>query len=216
MQAIIRQGNGKYYTSAVFGYYKSVTSEDDYQRYLESVHSPYYVVFNEDKTVLIKCPIFQEGTRYLIPQLIIVDSDQSDWAVDDEGIGEVAFLSRELIQNITSTGIIPDGILNQCLQIDRSNIYNEYPEIKTQRDINNLDWASENFHDAYIAEQKLLDDGAFTCCLTVCGDAKSRYGFGENLDTVQIAAIRMNAILTGSALPSSFRTASYTSLMKRT
>ena len=46
MHAIIRQGNGKYYISAVFGYYSDVKSEDDYQRYLESIHTPYYVVFN--------------------------------------------------------------------------------------------------------------------------------------------------------------------------
>ena len=158
MQAIIRQGNGKYYTSAVFGYYNNVTSEDDYQRYLESIHSPYYIVFNEDKTQLIKLPVFQKGTRYLIPQLIIVESDQSNWTLDDEGIGEEAFLSRELIENIISTGIDPDVILDRCRQLDKSYIYNEYPEIRTQHDIDNLDWASGNFHDAYIAEQKLLDD----------------------------------------------------------
>ena len=54
MHAIIRQGNGKYYISAVFGYYNDVKSEDDYQRYLERIHTPYYIIFNEEKTKLIK------------------------------------------------------------------------------------------------------------------------------------------------------------------
>ena len=39
MHAIIRQGNGKYYISSVFGYYNDVKSEDDYQRYLERINS---------------------------------------------------------------------------------------------------------------------------------------------------------------------------------
>ena len=37
MHAIVRQGDGKYYVSPVFGYYKDVKSKDDYQRYLESM-----------------------------------------------------------------------------------------------------------------------------------------------------------------------------------
>ena len=36
MLAIIRKGNGEYYTSLVFGYYSDNTSfEDDHQRYAE-------------------------------------------------------------------------------------------------------------------------------------------------------------------------------------
>lgn len=43
MHAIIRQGNGQYYISAVFGYYSDVKLEDDYQRYLERIRTPYYI-----------------------------------------------------------------------------------------------------------------------------------------------------------------------------
>ena len=35
MHAIIRQGEGKYYVSAVFGYYKDITATDDYEKYLQ-------------------------------------------------------------------------------------------------------------------------------------------------------------------------------------
>ena len=66
MHAIIRQGNGKYYISAVFGYYNDVKSEDDYQRYLERIHTPYYIIFNEEKTKLIKWFNMQPDTKYLI------------------------------------------------------------------------------------------------------------------------------------------------------
>ena len=50
MHAIIRQGNGKYYISAVFGYYRDITATDDYERYLEEIHKPYWIVWNPEKT----------------------------------------------------------------------------------------------------------------------------------------------------------------------
>ena len=54
MHAIIRQGNGKYYISAVFGYYRDITATDDYERYLEEIHKPYWIVWNPEKTRLIR------------------------------------------------------------------------------------------------------------------------------------------------------------------
>ena len=72
MHAIIRQGNGKYYISAVFGYYNDVKSEDDYQRYLERIYTPYYIIFNEEKTKLIKWFNMQPDTKYLINQVLII------------------------------------------------------------------------------------------------------------------------------------------------
>ena len=51
MHALIRQGNGKFYVSAVFGYYKDVTAEDSYQRYLEEIHKPYWIVWDKEKNV---------------------------------------------------------------------------------------------------------------------------------------------------------------------
>lgn len=44
MYAIIKQENGKSYTSTVFGYYRPVQSQDNYERYLESVHNQFYIV----------------------------------------------------------------------------------------------------------------------------------------------------------------------------
>ena len=73
MYAIIRQGNGKYYTSTVFGYFHDIKSTDDYQRYLERIHSPYYIVWNEAKTNLTKVFAMQSNTKYLIPQVLIVE-----------------------------------------------------------------------------------------------------------------------------------------------
>ncbi len=112
MHAIIRIGDGKYYVSSVFWYYNDVKSEDDYQRYLERIHTPYYVVFNEEKTKLIKWYNMQSDTEFLIKQVLIRDSDESGWNINEEdGTGGVEILLRELADKIISEGMVPDDIM---------------------------------------------------------------------------------------------------------
>lgn len=160
MHAIIRMGDGKYYVSSVFGYYNDVKSEDSYQRYLERIRTPYYVVFNEEKNKLIKCFHMQPDTKYLIKQVLIIDSDESGWNINEEdGTGGVAFLPRELADKIIAEGVVPDDIMQQCTEIEESYTYNEYTEIKTEKDIKDFDWATGDFHDACIEEQKMLEGG---------------------------------------------------------
>lgn len=119
MHAIIKMGDGKYYISSVFGYYNDVKSEGDYQRYLERIHTPYYVVFNEEKTKLIKWYNMQPDTEFLIKQVLIIDSDESGWNINEEdGTGGVSFLPRELADKIISEGSIPDDIMQQCKKIE--------------------------------------------------------------------------------------------------
>lgn len=171
MHAIIRQGNGKYYISSVFGYYNDVKSEDDYQRYLERIHTPYYIIFNEEKTKLIKWFNMQPDTKYLINQVLIIDSDKSGWIINEQdGTGGVEFLPRELADKIILDGIVPDDIMQQCKKIEEPFTYEEYREIKTQKDIEDFDWVTGNFHDACIDEQKILDGGELYLRFTgICG-----------------------------------------------
>lgn len=160
MHAIIRLGKEKYYISTVFGYYNDVKSTDDYQRYLERMHTPYYVVFNEEKTKLIKWFHLKPGTKQLIKQVLIIDSDETGWIINEkDGTGGVEFLSREQADKIISDGMVPDDIMKQCMEMEESYTYNEYPEIKTAKDIEDFDCATGNFHDACIEEQKILESG---------------------------------------------------------
>lgn len=159
MHAIIRQGDGKYYVSAVFGYYDDVKSDDDYQRYLERLHTSYYVVFDEEKTKLIKWFNLEPGTHYIIKQVLIVDSDIKNWNFNEDGTGGVAFLPREQADKIIAEGTVPNDIMKQCLQIEEEYTFNEYPEIRTLKDIEDFDLATGNFHDACIEEQHLLESG---------------------------------------------------------
>lgn len=160
MKAIIRQGEGKYYVSTVFGYYQDVKSEDDYQRYLERIHSSYYVVWDEAHEKLVKCFAMQPNTKQMIPMVLVIDSDQHGWLVDDEGIGGLEFLPRTLADSLIARGKLPNEVFEKCLVADGDFVYEPYKEIKSEKDIKDLQWASGYFHDARIAEEKLQDDGS--------------------------------------------------------
>ena len=67
MYAIIREGDGKFYTSMVFGYYKS-SDDSDYK-------NRFWVVLNKAKTALVKQHVLQQNTKYLIPMVLITDAD---------------------------------------------------------------------------------------------------------------------------------------------
>ena len=55
MHALVNQGNGKYYVSYVFGYYTDITATDEYERYVQSIHSP-----KTNKVV-------ENGSKYKLP-----------------------------------------------------------------------------------------------------------------------------------------------------
>lgn len=159
MHAIIRQDDGKYYVSAVFGYYRDVTATEDYKRYIESIHKPYWIVWDSEKKRLIRWLSMVSDTKYIIPQILIVDSERNNWNLDEEEVGCVDFLSRELLDSFLDDEIQPEEILSKCRAMDAGYVYNEITEVKNQQDIEDLNWVSGGFHDARIAKEKLQNDG---------------------------------------------------------
>ncbi len=159
MHAIIRQGNDKYYVSAVFGYYKDITATDDYEKYLQEIHNPYCIVWDADKKRLIRWQTMVPNTDYLIPQLLIIDTERSNWTMDEDGVGCVEFLSRALLDSFLDMEEQPKEILEQCRAMDDGYVYEEVKEIKTETDVANLMEVSGWFHDASIAKEELMDDG---------------------------------------------------------
>lgn len=158
MHAIIRQGDGRYYVSYVFGYYRNVTATDDYERYIEGIQNPYYVVWDENKEKLIKWFAMKPNTKYLIPQVLIVDSDKQNWIEKDDD-GCVDFLNKSIIDTFVEKGFQDNELLQKCKDIDNDYTYEEYPEIKDEEDIENLYWTTGCFHDAYIVKEIMQDDG---------------------------------------------------------
>ena len=159
MHAMVCQGNGKYYISAVFGYFRDITATDDYEKYIQSIYNPYWIVWDEEKKRLIKWLNMVPNDKYINPQILIIDSEQKNWNMDDDGVGCVDFLSRDLLDSFLDKEQQPEDILEKCRLMDAGYIYEEIQEIKGQNDIENLYWASGYFHDAYIAKEELQQDG---------------------------------------------------------
>lgn len=159
MHAIIRQGKGEYYISAVFGYYRDITATDDYERYLEEIYKPYWIVWNPEKKRLIRWSTMVPNTKYLEPQILIIDADQSNWVKDKQGVGCVDFLDRQLLDSFLDLENQPEDILEKCRAMDTGYEYDEIQEVRTETDIENLEWASSGFHDARIAKEELQEDG---------------------------------------------------------
>lgn len=158
MHAIIRQGNGKFYVSAVFGYYKDITAEDDYKRYIEEIYKPYWIVWDEEQKRLIRWSTMVPDKKYIIPQILIIDSDQNNWVMDEQGVGCVDFLSRELLDSFLDEEQQPTDVLEKCRTAYQSFVYNETPEIKTKKDIEDFYLASGYLHDAYIIKEEIQED----------------------------------------------------------
>ena len=98
--------------------------------------------------------------KYIIPQILIVNADQSKWIKDEQGAGCVDFLDRALLDSFLDAEDQPQDILEKCHDMDAGYVYANIQEIKSERDIENLEWASGGFHDARIAKKEIQEDGA--------------------------------------------------------
>lgn len=159
MHAIIRTGDGKYYISAVFGYYRDIDETDDYEWCRKIFGEPYWIVWDAEKKKLIKWFAMVPNTKYVISQIVIVDSDRSGWVLDEDGEGCVDFLSRELIDSFLDKEEQPKDILDKCRELDFGYVYEDVKEVLTEKDIQDLEWVSSGFHDARIAKEELQNDG---------------------------------------------------------
>lgn len=167
MYALVKQDDGKWYDSTVFGYYDDVKSTDDYQRYTddyqrykESIETPYYVVFDPERKCLRKQFMFPSNlTGKLSTHVLIIDSDTSGWKLNPDGTGGVDFLPRRIADEIIASGTISADIFEKCKEVETSYVYEEYPEVVDERSIRNLQEVAGGFHDGHIAKAEKLDDG---------------------------------------------------------
>ena len=79
MYAIVNKGNGRHYTSMVFGHYEDKGGGGN-----QSEWGQYYILLNEEKTALVKHYAFDQNVhRYIRPMTVITDCDQKNWNVDE-------------------------------------------------------------------------------------------------------------------------------------
>lgn len=183
MYAVVRNKDGSHYTSVVFGYFCKITSTDEYKRYLEGIHNRFYVVLNEAKDALIKKYIIPSDNKYLDPQVLIVEADQENWLFEDDTHGCVDFLHG--VDFYAEEMAIDPVLLGQCITMDAMHRYNEYVDIKTEKDIENLMWVSGGFHDAYIEKHEQMDDVVYVRFAGVWGCKIEMWFEGETAYSVE-------------------------------
>lgn len=159
MHAMILQGAGKCYISALFGFYRDISADRNSENCLSSIYNTYWIVWDANGERLVKWQTYVPKTKYIIPQILIVDSYRGNWNMDEDGVGCVDFLSKELLDTILGAELQPVGVLEKCRAMDSGYVYNATPEIKTPKDIEDLSWASGDFHDARIEKEELLENG---------------------------------------------------------
>ena len=159
MHALIYLQNGSYYTSAVYGYYIGPAA-------IREGSERYWIVWNSSKTRLIRWPTMVPEKEYLVPQIFIVDSDQSNWIInDDNDSGCVDFLTIEFLNSFLDQNDQPEDILKKCRNADPPYIYQDTREIKNKKDIEDLDWISMGFHDAFLTKKEFQEDGSLYLAL---------------------------------------------------
>ena len=77
----------------------------------------------------------QPDTEFLIKQVLIIDSDESGWNINEEdGTGGVEFPSKRIGRiKLFQKEVFLIDIMQQCKKIEESYVYDEYREIKTEK-----------------------------------------------------------------------------------
>ena len=145
MYAIVKNPDETFYTSTVFCHVKKLNEHGWFD-----VDSEYYIVLNQEKTKLIKVMNQPKELRYLMPQVLELDTDLTDWIITREKnyLGVVDFLSD--IDFDSDDWVVPQELTERCIEIDSRRKYVEFADIKTETDINNIFWTTRRFHDGYI------------------------------------------------------------------
>ena len=182
MYAYVKNERGKFYKSPVFGHYDEIIEEKTYKKYskhVSAMYSRYYVVLNEDKTALIKKYVFDRGSMYLDPRVIIMDYRSENWVAVKRGFDCVDFLAKV---NFDSEDIsVPDEILEKCLQIDRNEDYIEYVDITDDDSIDNFLLVTSYLRDANVLKVEREDENSLYVLLESCWGFKLEMWFNGDV-----------------------------------
>ena len=157
MYEIVKNPDETFYTSTVFcRYYKL-----DKYGHCSDAHSKFYIVLNQEKTKLIKIMNQPTELRYLMPQVLELDTDMTDWIETDGDfyLGVVDFLSD--IDFDSDDWTVPQELIEHCIEIDSQHKYVEIADIKTETDIKNILWTTGYFHDGFIDDGKEEGDNLY-------------------------------------------------------
>ncbi len=159
MYAIVKNGDGTYYTSAVFGEFCRITAEDDKGKYHERVHNWFYVVLDREKKKLVKKYVYPAENKYLDPRVLVTDCDKSGWVLDEKGYGCSDFLAGT--DFYADEPKLTPLMLKRCIEEDAAYTYKEVVDVESDTDLKNLDCAAGGFHDAYVEKAEKNGDSVY-------------------------------------------------------
>ena len=88
MHAIVRKGNGEYYTSVILGCY------DDSNDYTHR----YFIVLNESKDKITKQAMFNPDKKPHLDQMVLlIDDNQNDWIMQEDGYGCINLFDKKTL-----------------------------------------------------------------------------------------------------------------------
>lgn len=193
MKAIIRIGNGKSYASKVF----AIRNDRIYDK-KGFAYNWEYIIFDEkyEKLIVKKVYEFIGEKKYIDKQILVIDNDKSDLNLNENGIGNVDFLSHEDIYNIINNKEIEKETIEKCKQYLFEFNVNDFIDVNNEKDINNLLMVSGHFHDAYIDKVekinddciKVLFDGIWGCKIEIMfeGDVLYNDTFTAPYEVLQV------------------------------
>ena len=188
MYAIIREGNGKFYTSMVFGYYKS-SNDSDYK-------NRFWIVLNKAKTALVKQHVLQQNTKYLIPMVLITDADESGWNKISENEESVNFLHTGELLSMIDSNTVPSELTKNAsrwivhISLNLS-VLSTQPMIFVTWNGFPVDFTM------HLSQRKKNAKIPSTFFLTELGDVRSRFGLRVIFPMIPQAEILKNLIRIG-------------------
>lgn len=95
--------------------------------------------------------LFDKKSKYLDPQILIVDCSVENWNVDEKLVGQLNIFDGNLLDKIEKN-LLTENEVRKCKDLDSQYKYTDFHELKNEQDIKNLNFVSGNFHDAYVAK----------------------------------------------------------------
>ena len=118
------------------------------------------VVINESNTALEIIDYWSHNGIYIERKVFEIDSDTDGWVEENDFRG-YDWIYQRLKKGLFKTTINADDILDKCRKMQSEITDSEWHDIKTEKDIKDMDVFTANFHDAavekiYETEQKTV------------------------------------------------------------
>lgn len=92
-----------------------------------------------------------DKTSTIHQQMMIIDSGKEQWVKKDNAEGYDWIINDDVLLKLLDQGLrAPEGLLSLCLEMQKNTSVPEWFEVKDEKSLEDLMWASGGFHDGVI------------------------------------------------------------------